>query len=339
MNDIERFVDSMQEQLRVAQINRKWTELTVRCFVCGDSKNQNHGHLNIRLTDPSSLVWRCVKCTASGVVNTSFIRNLNCHNDFIIKFAHRNSINVNKKTKALTGSSYNGDSFRKIHIPISKTKRSLRKLAYINSRLGINITPEEAAEVYKIVLDLREVFEANDFMKMTEKKFIMSMIADDGLGFISRDNSIINFRDTSDSWDKRYFNYNVYSKDLPYSSSIYSISREVDLLEVTPSVYMAEGVFDIISVFSNILKSPKSGIFMGVTGKSFLAGVYELYKLGFLSQNLNIYSDDDVDTGFYKWVKRDNPILSRSRINLFYNSKKKDFGYSLKDIEIRKSII
>ena len=60
--------------------------------------------------------------------------------------------------------------------------------------------------------------------------------------------------------------------------------------------------------------------------------------MGFLNLKIFIYSDADVDIGFYKKMKASS-IFMRNPITIYYNKKEKDFGVSFERIQLSKAII
>jgi hypothetical protein len=341
--NLDSFISSLQDNLNVAYLNRSGTELTVRCFNCGDSVNANHGHLNIKVDDPNYIVWRCVKCDSSGYVDTKFINNLKIKDESALRFAHKNSINIINKRKKIKQSSNNFSSFKKLKIPYSNDKKSLKKLKYLNNRLKTNLSVKDAVDYFKIVLDLRQLFRMNSWMKINEENYIMSRLANEGIGFISSDNTKIIFRDTSNSWKKRYFNYNVYGNFLDdnFSSAIYTVSKKIDLLFPMPLVVIAEGTIDIVSVVLNIFGrdslNDNNIIFLNAFGKSYIKSLKKVRQLGFFDFNLKIFSDSDVNLSFYKKLKKYDPILYRKRILIYYNKLRKDFGYPKEYLSPKKT--
>ena len=341
--DIDAFVDALQSSLDVAILNRRETSITVRCPYCGDSLNPWHGHLNIRLSDPELLVWRCVKCTQGGYVNPEFIRNLRVTNDTVVKFAHKNSLSVAKLRKKAKASISGPSMFRDVILPMSNDRESLIKLDYVCNRLGRDISLYDAVNRYKMVLNLRDLYAENTWMEMQEDEWIMSMLANDGIGFLSIDKSMIIFRDVHGwKWPKRYFNYSIHGP-IPDSSVVYTIGKDVDLLSDKVEVIIAEGVFDVMGVALNVLpegwEHDKNLFIINAAGKSYVKSINLVRSYGFLDMKLRIFTDQDVHDNFFKKIKRFDPILYREKIEINRNIIKGDFGHCKEDIKIKRGKI
>ncbi len=294
--------------------------------------------------DPDeALVFRCVRCESSGYVTPEFIRNLRVTGDVAVRFAHKNSIKANKTRKKARASISGPSVFRDITLPMSDSKEAMIKLEYVQDRLGVNISLFDAIHRYKMVLDLRDLYKVNPWMEMQEEDYMMSMLADDGIGFLSIDKSTIVFRDVHGwKWNKRYYNYNIHGY-IPGSSSVYTISKEVDLLSRKIEVVIAEGIFDVLGTALNVLnpgwEDDKNLFIINATGKSFVKSINLIRSYGFLNMRLRIFSDDDVHDGFFRKIKQRDPVLYRERIEINRNVLKKDFGYPKDKIKVKRGRI
>jgi len=246
-------------------------------------------------------------------------------------------MSIKKKMKKFTKGAFSDNKFREIKLPIVENSSSKERLEYLNERMEIDISLETAVNQYKLVTDLRELFRLNSWLEMTEDKSKMKDLAEEGIGFLSRDNSIIIFRDMYGDWNKRYQNYNLYNNVSHMSSTLYSIGKDIEVVS-NPSINIAEGVFDIIGVHEAIDNS-SNDIFLGVSGKSFGAGINRIHALGFLDSNINIYSDNDVKPAFYKKLKKGNRLLKYAKMIVYYNTIQDDFGVPSNQIKTRRVII
>ena len=339
-DDLDLFIDSIRRTVEVSYLNRSHTQLTVRCFECGDSKkNPYHAHLNIRLADPEHLVWRCPRCEAAGVVNSDFLRGLQVYDNYAMEFGHRNAMRVRKLRRKITGR--RGNTLRTIINPIETHRNAQDKVAYCNDRLGIDLSVEDWVREYKLVVDFRSLFAANPWMVMTEDKRKMAQLSDEGVGFISSDNSTIIFRDIYGDWEKRYFNYNVYEIPLPDNSTAYAPASAVHLLEERVTLIMTEGIFDIIGVREHCDPPLKEGeddypkIYMANNGKSYMPTVNRVAKLGYVEQDIMIYSDSDVPLHKFKTMREYNPVMRINPMSIYYNTASKDCGVPKNKITLR----
>lgn len=302
-----------------------------------------HGHLNIKIDDPDMIVWRCVKCTTGGYVTPKFVRDLRVNNDTVVRFAHKNSLTIKAQRKKAKVSITGPSMFRDIIIPMSDDEESLTKLDYVCNRLGRDISLFDAVHRYKMVLNLRDLYQENPWMEMQEDDWVMTMLANDGIGFLSIDKSMIIYRDVHGwKWPKRYFNYNVHG-NMPDSSAIYTIGKEVDLLSKKIIVIIAEGVFDVMGVALNVLpdgwEDDKNLFIINAAGKSYVKSINLIRSYGFLDMDLRIYTDKDVHDNFFRKIKKFDPILYRNKIEINRNTIKSDFGHCKEDIKVQRGRI
>jgi hypothetical protein len=327
--ETERFVVSLQENLRVAFLNRRATQLTVRCFNCGDSLDLDHGHCNIKLNDVDGfLVFRCVKCGFSGAVTPEFVRNLEVYELDALQIAHKNISKV-KSSKRFKSAS---KKIKRLKIPLPKNKSDYRRLEYLEDRLNIELSESEIQRL-RIITDFREFFRINPFLDFTEENDIMAMLSDEGLGFLSADSSTISFRDTSDNWKTRYFVYKIVDNDLIATSNIYSIKKEIDLLTKSPNVIITEGIIDLLGVYySGLLsedeKFDDETILLTAGSKTFFAVFNKILSYGFMECNAHFFADKDVNLNYFKRIKSNNLLLQNKQVKVSYNEfpKEKDFG-------------
>lgn len=233
----------------------------------------------------------------------------------------------------------------KYDIPVfSDYGPNLQKLDYINKRLGTNITLQNARD-YKIIVSLYEFLDHNNitFLNLKDKRF-GDQLDNNAIGFLSIDNSLINFRSIRKDFlqKTRYYLYNIKGNIL--GRRFYSLPNKINLLNPELNLYLTEGVFDILSVFFNIRKMENNEkLYIACMGKGFKNICYYFIREGFLSLNLSIYSDSDVNINFYRKLKESlNPFINK--ISIYYNeknngNKKTDFGVTLKDIEIKDRIL
>jgi hypothetical protein len=254
--DSELLIEHLQSSIRPCYVNRERTHINVRCPYCGDSqKHLDSGHLNIKINDPRCFVWRCVRCSTGGVVNYKFIRDLECFDPFLLEFGFKNSINskeyIKKKNKELK--LFNPKQ-RELIIPFKESDLSYEKIDYINNRLGLNISPRLACHL-RMITDFEEFLFTNH-LKATEDETIMKMLQSHAIGFLSWDASMIVFRNIHGKFfgDKRYFNYNIQSKDQINFNKFYSIRKKIDACNPIIKLNLSEGIIDMLGLSFSILK-------------------------------------------------------------------------------------
>jgi len=306
-------------------------EVSIRCIYCGDSvKSPYSAHLYIELTEPYR--WYCQKCNTEGKLDTSFLRDIEVFdNDFTLKVIHSNN-KSKKKYKTTQGIKLPKD----IILDYNKNKLEKQKLDYINDRLDLSLNFEDAKR-FKMILNLQKFFDDNNssfLNNASDKEFEkIKNFHKYYVGFLSHNNSTINFRYILK--DNKLARYDILTLNQNDSSKIYIKPIKINLLTKNINLVMTEGIFDLISIYENYFKDLDNSntIFMSVNGKAYKSAIKYIMKLGFLDLNIEIFSDDDVDTSFYKKIKMYNPLLKNSRIKINYNTDKKDFGVPSYQIE------
>ena len=143
-----------------------------------------------------------------------------------------------------------------------------------------------------------------------------------------------------ESIDKRYVNYNIFNK-INNSQRYYVIPTNIDLLDTRPiKIYIAEGPFDILSVFYNLRNRDKTNcIYAAIGGKAYLNIIkYFIQRQGLVNIELHICPDGDIGKDVLYGIK---DYLRLFSIPIFVHRniypEQKDFGVSLN--KIRESVI
>jgi len=285
----------------VSQVHTKGKEISIRCPICGDSrKHRNSTHFFIKMEPPYP--YYCQRCKSFGLINHSFLQNIGIYDSelyILIKAANREI----KKSNRLK---YKTHSKKELVIPDpSLNKINKIKLAYINSRLGINLSLEDLKN-FKIILNLYDLLDANEIEYLTCSERMADTLDHNFIGFISYDNNYVIMRNLSkkELTNLRYYNYNIFG-NYDNSRRFYTIPNKIDILSPVVNVVTAEGVFDILGIYFNILKQNKENtIFVAVNGIGVNFMLKNLFKMGFLDINLSIYADSDNSLDEFKKMKK-----------------------------------
>ena len=301
-------------------------EIRVRCPYCGDSKKDaSAAHLYIQTNPPFK--FYCQKCTTSGALNGNVLKDLGIYdNELTVSI-----IEAGKNLKNLQTIGRVSFSRKGVIIPKVSDENNMA-VQYFNNRFKSTFSGEELRETFKAITEPIKFFEENRIQIPSYYQVEKS------IGFLSADNSHAVFRDITGEQHRRYCNVAFYED--PDASKIYNISTDVDVLQDSVELIMAEGIFDIIGVYNHFYKhlDNRNRIFSAACGKSYPAVVEKYIKMGFLNLKIFIYSDADVDIGFYKKMKASS-IFMRNQITIYYNKKEKDFGVSFERIQLSKAII
>lgn len=271
-----------------------------RCFYCQDSKTLSHGHFYISIpqTNKEPSLFYCQKCKAKGIVTSNKLLDWGIFDsDMAIAITKYNG-----KVLSLPENMKYSDSiiYRITNDYITDDKLSMYKLNYINNRLGTNLSYQDCIDL-KIVLNISDLFKRNK-LQYTRDERIITQLDNGFLGFLSHDNAFINMRnldlikDIHNSIDKRYVNYNIMGK-YDNTCRFYSVPTMVDLCDPRAvQLHIAEGSFDILSIYLNLRKSLDRNIFSAVGGSGYRGLIrYFMNTLRTPNLEIHIYPDNDVN--------------------------------------------
>ena len=320
--------------LPVCKPNSSMRNWTVRCPYCGDSKTANHGHFSILidLGSDAPLLYQCFRCQESGILNSQVLEDLGIFDNEISK--QLKSFNF----KA-SNASYFRDKIKNFTVPMpTDTLENARKLDYINRRLGVSLTYEDCVK-YKIVLSFVDFFNVNHIPIATKheslafiKRGTLQEIEKNYVGFLSSNNNNLTCRAIT---DKGFFGrYYKITLDLLNRSqnSFYSLVSQFNLLYTDKiDVHIAEGIFDILSVYLNLDKDHSQNSLYFAAGKFNFAAIlkYIIYMGVTTDINLHIYADNDkTDDDIRKVLQKPLTEIWIDKVILHRNTfdHQKDFG-------------
>lgn len=267
-----------------------------RCFYCSDSRNINHGHFYISIpqTDDDLSLFYCQKCKVGGIVTPDKLIEWNIFDSDI-----SSELSIRNRKAILNPKNAKYRDFDKYNIRydfISNDDLSKIKLDYINHRLGTNLNYIDCINL-KIVLNLGDLFKCN-MLQYTRDARIIEQLDSGFVGFLSYDNAFLNMRKISDklefhkSIDKRYVNYNIMGK-YDNTCRFYSIPTSINLMNPV-HLHVAEGPFDILSVYLNVAKDHSNQVFASVGGSGY-KGLIRFFVRILKTPNLiiHVYPDND----------------------------------------------
>ena len=304
-------------------------EITCRCMYCSDSENKDHGHFYISIpqTPDEPSKYFCQKCGERGFVTHNKLLEWNLWNQNVAM----DLINHNKNIKYIKK---NGTtSYRIININNPDNPNSQIKVDYINNRLGTNYTIKDMDDL-KICLNLKELLSTNHITSTTRSQDVLDQLDINFLGFISVDNVFLNMRRLCDKGllikniDKRYINYNIFNV-FDTSNRFYTIPVEINPMNIPVKIHIAEGPFDILSIYENV-RHREPGVYTAIGGGNYIGLVlFMLNTIQIPCCEIHIYPDND-NVGrdskmnfIYKILKELNIPLYIHR-NVYPNEK--DFG-------------
>jgi hypothetical protein len=317
-------------------------EVSLRCRFCGDSSTNlraTHFYVSLGSEDKPPLYF-CFKCGEKGILTPDILMALvDCGQDAELLCDLRN--HNTKSIRANKNRLNRNKVYRVSNKYIRNDDLSNAKLHYINKRLGLNLTFDDMIK-NKIVLNLLDLLNYNHINKYTRYDNIVKELDDSFIGFLSMNNGFINLKNlrkpgTVNKYiDLRYVNYSIFESE-ENSRRFYTIPTKSNILSPEPiQIHIAEGPFDILSIFYNLYKgNRRQNIYTAIGGKSYL-NVIKLFLsgLGIMNCIFHLYIDNDVSD--YE-IKPIFELLSPIGIKLFIHRNiypgEKDFGVKLEKIK------
>lgn len=279
-------------------------EVVTRCVFCGDSNDPKHRHLYISLgTDDKPPMYNCFKCGTSGILTPKVLKDLGLYDGDIHERLRYNNKNLSKKHPRMFRE---GNVYSLRNKFIRNDPVSYKKLEYINSRLGLNLSFKDAIN-NKIVLNLFDLLQSNYLRLMCDEKFATEL-DEHFVGFLSEDNNILIERNIdSKLTDLRYHKYNIHG-GVNSEKRYYILPCNIDLSIPEPiDVHIAEGPFDILSIKYNVATDNwNRSLFAAIGGKSYKTILkHVIVHMGLMNINIHLYVDADVSDYVIKGIARD----------------------------------
>ena len=345
LNDLTVY-EYLKTRVNPCKLTVQQDETVIRCPYCGDSvKSTMSAHLYIKNTAP--FPYYCQKCTSAGVVDGKFLAVLEAYDSQVDKYLRSAQYEYQANLGKRYGTSLSTYVKKKSLdiLPHQYGAAELQKLAYLNHRLGIDLT-EEDLTTFSIVLNVKDFMATNglDVQKLNYKQREMLPLLDESyVMFLMSDHQMINARHMNpDSkankfYKLRFFN-NLLNSEKP---SYYAIQCPLDLGSEVFEVHLAEGIFDILSVYLHIHKRPqaRNHIFIANNGKGYLAVLNHLQKLGILNCNIHIYSDTDVTVAHLTKVLKRSLLARFNGVQVYYNVYQATDDVVIKDFGVRPEYI
>lgn len=335
--DANNIINFLLKYLPKAKLVSNNKEINSRCMFCPDSRNPHHKHFYIKVPQKNEpILFHCKKCQASGFLTHKTLLEWNLFD----KDISVDLINYNKISFSSCSYMYNlsQDVYTLNNTLISDNDISKYKLDYINTRLGTNLNYTDILNS-KIVLNLQDILYENNITNYTRDPRIIKQLNDNFIGFISYDNSFINFRRIVDenivyrSIDKRYVNYNIFNK-IDNTSNYYTLPNKIDVLKPI-KICVAEGPFDTLSIRYNLHKSNDNIdniVFSTVQGNNYLGCIrHFLNIISVPNIEIHAYLDLDVNDNVIPHLI-DNLNLFGMKVFVHWNLLDKDMGVPLNRI-------
>lgn len=315
--------------------------IKMRCFMCGDSKNNPYKkRLYIKInpdnkTEP--VFYNCFNCLKSGIVNSTFLKQLGITNTKI--HVDLTKFNLNVATNN-TNNNKTYESIFDVKIPkATKNINTLNKIKYIYDRIGYRI-PIDDFEKLKLVFSIKDFLNVNN-LEPSNKNLVEKLEAS-YVGVLTKSNKVIVFRNIVDgSSDFRYIKYNLFkgnSKD--NTNNFYTIKNKINIFSPDRiDIILAEGWFDIFSILYNLYNADMTNkIFIALCNGSFHNPIFYYINKGLVGSNIHVlcYQDNDTNVNFREIKKEILPYIENFKV--YCNGKSKDFGVPKSEIKVDELI-
>lgn len=322
-------------------ISSDGVQLTVSCPYCGDStSNRDAKHFSIKIEpdDKEPVLCRCwlAKCGHTGILKTYDLQLLGITDLAVISelSAYNRSINKNFDRFFV---SRKPREFEAVNL---SSQYNERKLAYINKRLGQTLTFSDLRD-YKIQLSLYDMLNLNSIKRLAFSKDRCDLLDEFTIGFVSIYSDYLICRDITPNLmtGMRYTNYRIAGKPNPNDMKLYSIPREIDLLDPHAAIInIAEGPFSILGAYLNTelgTEKPNS-VWLANCGSDYRNNIlYITKRYGLLRVRINIWSDSEVKADRYRKLYQTlKDFMDIRAFTVYYNAKAEDFGHAKKDIRV-----
>lgn len=322
-------------------------EVTINCPLCAQQGDPDHGrHMYISLgLDNKPPMYNCFRRTGhNGLLTKSALERLSSYSQYIDTGLFDE---LEKRNKALSNYGRT-QSIREqkiaLNIPkINSQNKCAKKLDYISNRLGIEFSYQMAQE-NKIILSLYDFLAYNRINTLTMNKYCVDELNNNFVGFLTNTNTSIicrnlyNMKEGNYIQTSRYIKYNVIPNP---PLSYYIIPTQCDLYKPI-ELHIAEGTFDILSVFYNLHHGDrKNKIYAAIGSKAYLNLIkYFLIDIGIVDFRLYVYIDGNIENEIiWQFRKVLHPLNIHGVIctNVYHGEK--DFGVPLDRIALYTTVL
>ncbi|MGL5330906.1 MAG: hypothetical protein ACRDD7_16705 [Peptostreptococcaceae bacterium] len=335
-----KFSENFKEKLLnipTARLVSGGKEVLMRCRYCQDSRDPKSAHMYISIPVNGNLSFHnCFKCHTKGIVTHEKLIQWGIYDPSIlvdIGIYNKESLKLDKNRKFKDKDVYKiNNSF------ISQNELSEAKLRYINRRLGLSLDYSDLLSK-KVILNLNDLLSTNKIDKLTRDRRIIEQLDTSFIGFISYDNAFINMRNLTPgkvdkSIDRRYINYNIFEK-FDNTQRYYTLPTNIDLYNPERiKIHIAEGPFDILSIYYNLRKDDNNCIYSSILGSGYINIIkHFINTLKLVNIEIHIYIDADVS---YYVINEIKEICYVFQIPFYLHRNmmqgEKDFGVSIDKI-------
>lgn len=329
------------DKLPKKKASRQGSQYAIRCPVCGDSRKSDHPHFYIKISSDNRVgiplfPHDCKLCpnASSKVMTVKTAELIGIKDADLLEYIGSIKSHLNNSLST-SNSNIIAKKLDIVRVDNMVSTSINQKIDYLYNRLRDDDVRDHP-ENYKIIVDLFSFYVTNKLKPNDDyyrAKELLRMMHDCCVGFISFDNTHINFRDITNTLENRYTQYMIYpesklkkKESLVETSGIYFVPNKIDSMSPSLKIVMAEGSFDILRAYTDFYGRDSSyGLFASVSNAhGYVPCLTKMLEYGIMFDQIEIYSDSDVELGFYrKFVK---PMVPNTPVIIYYNTLSKDVG-------------
>jgi recombinational DNA repair protein RecR len=330
MSDKSEFLEILRHNRNCVPVGD--IRVKTRCVLCGDSKrdaNKKRLYIVCDPNDPSDPVkYICFNCGEFGLLTPDMFSMITgSDNDEDIRLLKRiNKMAFNSSGGVRVNKYKNNKEINVIIPPPRKTQNTIRKIRYMNERIGVQV-PLEDYERLKLVFSIREFLQINNIPLLKKYQPFIETYERDYIGWLSVKNEYIILRDITGKNKFRYVKFNIFGME-SNAHSFFTIKNGINTISQNPIRFVVtEGPFDILSVVYNIYGGiAEDCIFMSTNHGAFYNPLLYYINKGLVGSNIyiDIYRDSDSIMDYE--LLRNQLKLYTKNFSVYRNSIGKDFG-------------
>ena len=318
-----------------SKINGAHTNVLINCPLCiKEGRPDTNHHMSIYLGgNGKPLMYNCFRNTSHrGLLTSENLLKLAWQSPSLVESSLLEAIDeYNRQNKISTKYKLSKEDKFNFKVYSTNSENIEFKRKYVSERLGLDLSLEEL-EKNKIIFSIKDFLEKNHIHQLTRNVNILEMIDKYFVGFLTNTNGAIILRNMykdkvtmPESINQRYIKYSV----IQGAPSGYYIIPTICDITKRLEIHIAEGTFDILSVFYNLKNANRENNIYGCIGgnsyKNMIA--YFLCQMGIIDPIIHIYIDNDIKPFVLPQIKRImNPLNIDIYIHMNVYPNEKDFG-------------
>lgn len=314
----DEFIDYLRDNLG-CEPKITSSNIITKCPVCLDQhikEGKDHRHLYISLEAP---IFNCFQagCPARGMIGklVKYIEG----KDSSDKFVNREEIKKFEKIK-ISETRQKKENV-KLKIPDLKIDLFPNKEFYIKKRLKFQIN--NIYNINGLIFDVNEFLRINNIVGDMKLNRIKEFLHNNFVGFLTRNNSNIIFRNINEKSNFRYYKYRIFKNNFMDYYCINNIKRNDK-----KTIVLAEGIFDIFCeyLFDSTKNKSETKLYASSHSDKFQSLIKSIiFDEQLFRPNVKILSDKGISLDFYKKIKKYNKHIINDLV-VYYNKAGKDFG-------------